>query len=105
MTDVEKIAFRAPALAKTIAITAAVVVGYMRFEHRMSGIEETMSRDIAARLSEQDRLSKSIDGLREEMRRVFVDSVLTRQAQAWIEMARALNKDKRGDIVWPDLPR
>lgn len=77
-----------------IALTIAAVLGYARFEQRMTVVE-----------TQQLQLTHSIDKLTEQIGRVFVDGVATRQAQTWIEMARALNREKNGSVVWPDLPR
>ena len=103
--DPETVWVRLKWLVPVIVITAAAVVIYMRMDFRMSGIEATMGRDLAARSEERRELRESLDGLRDDMRKVFVDSVATRQAQAWIELARALNKAKFPDLVLPDLPR
>lgn len=92
--DLEQSRVNGRTLVAIIAATAAAVLCYARFEQRMSVVE-----------SQQLQLTHSIDKLTEQIGKVFVDGVLTRQAQQWIELARMLNKEKRADIVWPDLPR
>lgn len=103
--DHETAWIRVKTLGPVIAITATAVILYMRFESRMGRVEEIMSRDAMIRATERDAIVKSVDGVRDELRKVFVDSVATRQAQAWIELARALNRDKFPGLQWPDLPR
>ncbi len=85
---------RGKSIVPIMAATAVAVLGYARFEQRMTVVE-----------TQQIQLTRSIDKLTEQISKVFVDGVATRQAQAWIELARALNREKRSDIVWPDLPR
>lgn len=87
------------------AIVALMVGIYMRLENRLGNLEGGLVRAESERTSKSTELIASMNGLREDMRKVFVDSVATRQAQAWIEMARALNRDKFPQLVWPDLPR
>lgn len=103
--DSENVWVKARFVGTLVTITAASVVLYMRFDQRMSDIEKTMARDVDARTSERRELRESMDGLRGDLRKVFVDSVAARQAQSWIELARALNKEKFPALQWPDLPR
>ncbi len=103
--DPESIWVRSKLLVPVIAVTAATVILYMRFEFRMGSIEGAMQRDMLDRSSERQELRKSVDGVRDELRKVFVDSVATRQAQAWIEHFRVGNRAKYPDLFIPDLPR
>jgi hypothetical protein len=103
--DPETVWMRTKTIAQVVAITAGAVVLYMRFDNRMNNVEAIMARDAEMRANEREAIVKSVDGVRDELRKVFVDSVATRQAQAWIEMARALNRDKFPHLQWPDLPR
>lgn len=92
-------------LGPVIAVTATAVVLYMRFDTRMGRVEEIMHRDATVRAAERDAIVRSVDGVRDELRKVFIDSVAARQAQQWIELTRALNKAKLPELVFPDLPR
>jgi hypothetical protein len=92
-------------LGPVIAITAAAVVLYMKIEHAITDIHSTMRRDASEHAADRVAIVKSVDGVRDELRKVFVDSVATRQAQTWIEMFRALNKEKLPGLIVPDLPR
>ena len=103
--DPETVWMRTKTIGQVIVVTAAAVVLYMRFENRMGIIESIMQRDAEIRAKEREAIVNSVDGVRDELRKVFVDSVATRQAQAWIELVRALNREKNPSIVWPDLPR
>jgi hypothetical protein len=103
--DTEKAWVRAKLIVPVVAATGALVALYMRFEFRMTGIEAAMSRDISARTEERREQRESMDGLRADLRKVFVDAVATRQATTWIEMFRALNRDKYPNLLVPDLPR
>lgn len=81
-------------LGPVIAITIAATALYMRIEAGQSRQEE-----------KTDRLTEAVDELGTQVQRMFVDVVMTRQGQGWIEMARALNRAKYPDLVFPDLPR
>lgn len=105
--DPEKMRLRATDVAKVIAITAAAVILYMRFEQRMGRIEERMDADSVSRKEERRDLIDSVNGVKSEITKIVVDSVNTRQAQGWIEMFRALNREPfaASKITVPDLPR
>ncbi len=103
--DPDKVWVRLKLLLPVIVTTATAVVIYMRLDFRMGSIETEMGRDIDARRSERLELRESMDGLRGDLRKVFVDSIQQRQANAWIELARALNRAKYPDLIFPDLPR
>lgn len=103
--DPETIWLKATRLGPIVVLTAAVVVFYMRVEHAIDTLQATVSRDASQRTEERENIVNSVNEVRDELRKVFVDTVLARQAQAWIEMARALNKEKYPHLIWPDLPR
>lgn len=102
MTDVkvdpEKTWVRATRIGQLVVATVFLTAGYLDLKHTVGALAEQQAR-------EQSALSKGLDGLREDMRRVFVDSVSTRQSQAWLELFRALNKEKFPGLQVPDLPR
>lgn len=103
--DPETVWMRVKWLAPTVIATGLVVMLYMDMRYAIKDIVGTIDRDAKMRSSERDSLILSVNEVRDELRRVFVDSVATRQAQAWIDLARALNRDKNPTVVWPDLPR
>jgi hypothetical protein len=86
-------------------IVALMVGIYMRLENRLGNLETGLVTAEHARGVERLALIASVDGVRDELRKVFVDSVATRQAQAWIELMRALNRAKYPDFQFADLPR
>jgi hypothetical protein len=96
---------RASRIIQIVVATGAFVGIYMHVTHSIARLEETVSRDAAQRVNERENIVRSVNEVRDELRNVFVDTVLARQAQGWIELARALNKDKYPNLVWPDLPR
>lgn len=103
--DPDSIWVRSRHIVPIVILTATAVTCYMRFEYRMARIEEKIEIDTAARSHERDAIVKSVDGVRDQIRQVFVEVVSVRQMQHWIDMARALNRDKNPAIVWPDIPR
>lgn len=89
-----------------LVVGAFLLSGFVaEMRNAVSTIKETISRD--AKIHEEDRVTivNSIREVRDELRRMVLDSVATRQAQQWIELARAANKAKYPDLIWPDLPR
>lgn len=50
-------------------------------------------------------LTKSVDAVRDDVRRLVTDQVAVRQANAWLDLFRAANKGKFPELVIPDLPR
>lgn len=98
---------RFKSLGQAIAITTAVVVLYMRFEQRMGRIEDRMDAEASSRKEERKDLIESVNGVKTEITKIVVDSVNTRQAQSWIELFRALNKEPftQLKVSVPDLPR
>jgi hypothetical protein len=96
---------KATRIGQVVLITAAVVAVYMRIDNAIADLQRTVNHDAAQRLEERENIVRSVNQVRDELRKVFVDTVLARQAQAWIELARALNKDKYPHMIWPDLPR
>ena len=103
--DPETVWMRTKTIGQVVVVTGAAVILYMRFDNRMGMIESIMQRDADVRAKEREAIVHSVDGVRDELRKVFVDTVSGRQAQAWIELARALNRDKFPALEWPDLPR
>lgn len=88
-----------------IAIAVSATVLYMQVKADIGEIKQLMAVDGHQRALDRESMTKSMDNLSEQIRRIFVDSVATRQAQQWIENARIANRDKHPEIVWPDLPR
>lgn len=96
---------KASRIIQIIVATGAFVGIYMHVTNSIQRLQETVQRDAEQRLSDRENIVRSVDGVRDELRKMFVDTVLARQAQTWIELARAMNKDKYPNLVWPDLPR
>lgn len=105
----EKTWIRSTTVWATIAlmVTGAFLLSSFVSEMRnaVATIKETISRDAKIHEQDQDQIVSSIREVRDELRKMVLDSVATRQAQQWIELARAANKAKYPDLVWPDLPR
>lgn len=76
-------------LGPIAAFLVGVTVIYMQIKNRMDNQDAT-----------QHQMVKSIDNLSAHIGKLAVDIVATRQAQNWIEMARALNREKNPSIVW-----
>lgn len=96
--DPERTWVRASRIAQVAVVSGLAVAGYMRFEHRMGRVEENQIEDRSA-------IVKGLGEVRDQLNKVFIDSVATRQAMQWIENARALNREKYPTLIWPDLPR
>lgn len=105
--DPERVRVRIPDVVKVIGATTAIVILYMRFEQRMGRIEDRMDAESISRKEERKDLIDSVNGVKNEISKIVVDSVNTRQAQSWIELFRALNKEPflQLHISVPDLPR
>lgn len=90
-------------LASVVTITALAVLLYTRFEMRMQHIEDTIASDAKTRSEDRAAVVASINEVRDELRRIRIDTVSARQMETWIEFARTANKG--GPVTWPDLPR
>lgn len=109
MTDVkvdpERTWVRATRIGQLVVATIFLTAGYLDLKHSVGQLADQTSRESTERTREREQLSRSVDGLREDMRKVFVDTVNARQATTWIDLFRALNKEKYPTLQIPDLPR
>jgi len=114
--DVDKVWLRAKQVGPIVVATAAIVALYFGVKgeigdkHRLA---MEAIRDVIASVDRKsdvdkrnnDDLVRAVTEVRDEVRRLVIDSVAVRQAQAWIELFRALNAEKFPELKVPDLPR
>lgn len=94
LIDEEKVWFRGTAfkavLGGVIAIVVTLVIPgtlfYARVTNAFEVIQATIARDAKAHEDDRQAIVESIREVRDELRRMILDSVATRQAQTWIEM-------------------
>lgn len=105
VVDPNRIGFRGPTVWLLLIIAVGGALGYARFDNAIDTIQNTIVRDAVNHEKDREAIVMSIREVRDEVRKLIVDTVATRQAQAWIELFRSANKAKFPDLVVPDLPR
>lgn len=103
--DPDKLWLRAPAVWLLLVIAVGGALGYARFDNAVAILQETVARNAKAHAEDRAAIVESIKEVRDELRKLVVDMVATRQAQAWIELFRSANRSKFPELVVPDLPR
>lgn len=103
--DPQNLWLRAPTVWLLVVIAVGGAVGYTRFSNAIDVIQTTISKDAVAHEKDREAIVESIREVRDELRKLVVDMVATRQAQGWIELFRSANKIKFPELVIPDLPR
>ena len=103
--DPERMTVKVARIGPIVVLACTVVVFYLRMDYAIDALQKTTASESMQRARERENIVTSVNEVRDELRKVFIDTVLTRQAQSWIELARALNKDKFPNLIWPDLPR
>jgi hypothetical protein len=101
----EKTWFQATFMWACIALAVGGTLLYARIDSQIGDILATMDRDVKSRDIDRGEVVSSVHEVRDELRKLVTETVAQRQANAWIELARALNKAKFPELVWPDLPR
>lgn len=90
----EKVVWKSPTVWLLCGLVAIAVLNYSQ----ITGAIEDLQKG-------QKEVVKSVDQVRDELRKLITDQVAVRQATIWIDLARQLNKAKYPDLIWPDLPR
>lgn len=96
MADVpaEKVVWKSPTVWLLCGLVALGTLNYAQVTGAISDLQKG-----------QQEVVKSVDQVRDEVRKLIVDQVAVRQATQWIELFRALNRAKYPELVIPDLPR
>lgn len=92
--DIENIWVRLGTGLSVVGAAVAVTLLYAR-----------MDSTIVTLANGQAEIVKSVGEVRDDLRKLVSEHVSVRQAQAWLELFKALNKAEFPKLSVPDLPR